>query len=176
MTSDRLFYIEERDGYSPAFGRLVSMMNYARHTTLQSAAGLSVADLDHLHDATSNSIGALLMHIAAVERIFQIYTIEDRNPDREDFTTWGAALQLGDAARTSIGGNPLEFYVNELDSVRVTTLAAFRSLGDDWLSIERPWGENGPSNHHFLWFHVFEDEVNHRGQIRWLANRLPGRN
>jgi hypothetical protein len=32
-----------------------------------------------------------------------------------------------------------------------------------------------PANNHFKWFHVFEDEINHRGQIRWLRARLPTR-
>jgi hypothetical protein len=25
-----------------------------------------------------------------------------------------------------------------------------------------------------LWFHTAEDEINHRGQMRWLRARLPG--
>jgi hypothetical protein len=28
-------------------------------------------------------------------------------------------------------------------------------------------------NAHWAWFHVAEDEINHRGQIRWLRPRLP---
>lgn len=28
-----------------------------------------------------------------------------------------------------------------------------------------------PSNNNFMWFHVFEDALNHRGQIRWLRKR-----
>jgi C-terminal processing protease CtpA/Prc len=28
-------------------------------------------------------------------------------------------------------------------------------------------------NNYFCWFHVFEDEINHRGQIRLLAKQLP---
>jgi hypothetical protein len=27
-------------------------------------------------------------------------------------------------------------------------------------------------NAHFAWFHTAEDEVNHRGQMRWLRKRL----
>jgi hypothetical protein len=27
-------------------------------------------------------------------------------------------------------------------------------------------------NAHWAWFHVAEDEINHRGQIRWLRSRL----
>jgi hypothetical protein len=28
---------------------------------------------------------------------------------------------------------------------------------------------------HWAWFHVAEDEINHRGQMRWLRARLPHR-
>jgi len=28
-------------------------------------------------------------------------------------------------------------------------------------------------NAHWAWFHQAEDEINHRGQIRWLRSRLP---
>ena len=28
-------------------------------------------------------------------------------------------------------------------------------------------------NAHWAWFHVAEEEINHRGQIRWLRVRLP---
>lgn len=31
-----------------------------------------------------------------------------------------------------------------------------------------------PTTHLWAWYHVMEDELNHRGQIRWLCARLPG--
>ena len=54
------------------------MLTYARETTVSAVQGLSLADLDHLHDAESNSIGALLAHIVAVERSYQVMTFEAR--------------------------------------------------------------------------------------------------
>ena len=39
---------------------------------------------------------------------------------------------------------------------------------------ETPFWGGQPANNYFKWFHVFEDEINHRGQIRWLCKRLPG--
>ena len=152
------------------------MMNYARHTTLESVDGLSTEDLDYLQDKNSNSIGALLLHMAAIERIYQVYTLEEREPERDLFDRWGHALSLGDQARSHVQGHPLEYYVNSLASVRQTTLEEFGKRGDDWLAVGRPWGDNGPANNYFLWFHVIEDEINHRGQIRWLSSRVPGRN
>jgi hypothetical protein len=53
--------------FTPQTGRLVSMMNYVRSTTLSAVEGLGVAGPDFLYDAESNSTGALLSHIATTE-------------------------------------------------------------------------------------------------------------
>jgi hypothetical protein len=42
---------------------------------------------------------------------------------------------------------------------------------DAWL--ERSVTPAPRINAHWAWFHVAEDEINHRGQIRWLRARLP---
>ena len=52
--------IEPLPGYTPTIGRLVGMLSYARSMTLAAVEGLTLRDLDHLQDAESNSIGALL--------------------------------------------------------------------------------------------------------------------
>ena len=46
--------IEPLPGYTPTIGRLVAMMTYARSTTLMAVQGLSVDQLDHVHDETSS--------------------------------------------------------------------------------------------------------------------------
>lgn len=63
--------IEPTAGYSPAVGRLVCMLTYVRATTFAAVEGMTMKELDHLHDSHSNSIGALLAHIAAEERSYQ---------------------------------------------------------------------------------------------------------
>ena len=50
------------------------MLMYARSTTFVAVEGMTVEELDHLHDSQSNSIGALLAHIAVVERSYQVMT------------------------------------------------------------------------------------------------------
>lgn len=62
------YRIEPLPGYTPTIGRLVGMLRYARKPTLAAVEGLSIAQLDHLYDDASNSIGALLAHMAVVER------------------------------------------------------------------------------------------------------------
>jgi uncharacterized damage-inducible protein DinB len=147
------------------------MLAYARDTTVQAVQGLTREQLDHLHDSGSNSIGALLAHIAAVERGYQLVTFEDREPTAEEHAASFAALKLGDVARRQIRGHELQVYIDDLRRTREGTLAALAAKDDAWL--EAPLRIAPNLNAHWAWFHVAEDEINHRGQIRWLRARLP---
>jgi len=160
-------------GYTPIVGRLVAMLSYARQTTLDAVDGLTREQLDHLHDERSNSIGALLAHVAAVERGYQLVTFEEREPSAAENDAWSAALKLGDKGRRDINGHELQFYVDELRRTREATLAALAVRDDAWL--EAPLRIAPALNAHWAWFHVAEDEINHRGQIRWLRARLPSK-
>ena len=163
--------LEAIDGYSPMIGRLVGMLTYARSTTLAAVDGLTMAELDHLHDAESNSIGALLAHFAAVERSYQVLAFEDRLLSAQENDQLSVALKLGDTGRRELLGQPLEHYLDELAHVRRVTLENLAARDDAWL--ERSVKAAPRINAHWAWFHVAEDEINHRGQIRWLRARLP---
>jgi uncharacterized damage-inducible protein DinB len=164
------FRLEPLPGYTPTIGRLVGILLYARKTTLAAVDGLSIAELDHLHDGSSNSIGALLAHIAAVERGYQCVTFEERPPSAQEQAAWDPALKLGAEGRRVLRGKTLEHYVHELNEVRRLTLEGLAARDDDWL--ERSLSAAPTMNAHWAWFHVAEDEINHRGQIRWLRVRL----
>ncbi|QYR24377.1 DinB family protein [Paenibacillus sp. sptzw28] len=161
-------------GFSPQISRLVSMMNYARWTTLESVIGLSVPQLDYLSDDQSNSIGSLLKHIAAVEYAYYLNTIVKRELTEAEHKQWDAALQLGDRGRKEIKNNPLNYYIEIFNDVRSMTLKSMSELQDEWLeqSENEPHLGNRSVNNYFKWFHVFEDEINHRGQIRIIRKRI----
>lgn len=165
------FKVTELKDYTPQIGHLVSMMDYARKTTLSAVEGMTIEELDFLVSDDGNSIGALLYHIAAVEAGFQIEIFDGRKPNEAEVGTWGAAYSLGDQGREEIKGHPLDFYVRKLTEVRSRTLDEFQKRDDEWLYQERSW-DNHISNNYFIWFHVFEDEINHRGQIRILRKGL----
>ncbi|HEX8652937.1 MAG TPA: DinB family protein [Pyrinomonadaceae bacterium] len=167
-----LYLIAPLVGYTPQIGRLVSMMNYARRTTLDEVEDLSVEHLDYLHDPHSNSIGALLLHIAAVEAWYQVATFGSRAAAAASKKgPWGVALELGARSRREIKGNGIDYYLRILEEVRSKTLEEFGKRNDQWLDEETPFWDRQPANNYFKWFHVFEDEINHRGQIRWLRKR-----
>jgi uncharacterized damage-inducible protein DinB len=170
---ESLLRIGALPGYSPAVGRLVGILLYARATTIQAVDGLTLAELDHLHDERSNSIGALLAHVAVVERAYQVLTFEDRALSAEENSRWASALKLGPEGRRTLRGQPLQHYLEQLAAIRRNTLDALALRDDAWL--DRAVTAAPKINTHWAWFHVAEDEINHRGQIRWLRARLPQR-
>ena len=171
MSRTDLFLIGDIPGFTPQIARLVSMMNYARSVTVEAVAGLGVEALDYLHDADSNSIGALLSHIAAAEAGYQAATFDARALNAEERQQWGAAIDLGEGARREIRGNGLDHYLRVLEQVRAKTLAELGRRDDQWLEEQTSFGSGQKVNNYFKWFHVVGHEISHRGQIRWLRSR-----
>jgi hypothetical protein len=172
-----MFVVGPKKGYSPQIGTLVSMMGVMRWQVLNSVKGMSMKDLDFLLDEKANRIGALLLHLAAVEKFFQLNTFQgiaaDKMPD-DWKAKWVPARYLGEPGRKEIQGKPLDYYLNILSETREETLAEFRKRDDAWLmSVDKAWGW-GPTNNYCKWFHVTEHEANHNGQIKLLKGRLAG--
>src|SRR5581483_9476373 len=65
-----------REGYSPQIGTLVSQMIWMRGAVLRASRGLTREQLDFLLDEKANTIGALLLHLAATDRLYQINTFD----------------------------------------------------------------------------------------------------
>jgi len=172
INNENLLLITDIPSYTPQVSRLLSMMNYARFTTLEAVKSLTQEQLDYLLDSKSNSIGALLLHFAAVEYAYQVSTFENRDLNEEELVLWGAALDLGKAGQEKIKGHHLDYYIDKLNQVRNRTLELFKTVNDDWLYIEEDFWYNKKANHYFMWFHVFEDEINHRGQIRMIRKKV----
>jgi len=168
--------IGPKAGFSPQIGTLVSMMDWMRMVILLPVKGMSIEDLDHLIDEDANSIGAMLWHLAATERFYQIHTFEGKkwgDWSEEDKKNWSTASGLGDEARKIIKGNDLDFYLQKLKDVREVTIKEFSKRDDEWLmeiDKEWPWG---PTNNYCKWFHVCEHESNHNGQFKLIKSRLP---
>ena len=164
-----------KEGFTPQIGTLVSMMNWMRNTILMPVRGMSIEDLDFLVDEKANSIGAMLWHLAATERFYQIHTFEGKkwgDWEEADKLAWDVASGLGNPARESIKGNDLDFYLNKLKTVRAHTLKELAKRDDEWLmEVDKDWFW-GPTNNYCKWFHVCEHESNHNGQFKFIKSRL----
>jgi len=167
-------------GYSPQIGTFVSQLTWMREVNgvLIATKGLSQADLDYLFDKNANTIGALMLHLAATETYYQMNTFDGMKWDswsKDIKAKWGPAMDLGDAGRATIKGHDREYYVGILHEVREKTLAEFRKKDDAWfLAADKSFFGHGPANNLCKWFHVCEHEAHHTGQIALLRKRLPG--
>ncbi len=162
-------------GYSPQIGTLVSEMTWMRNAVLQTAKGLTQVQLDFLLDGKANRIGALLLHLAATERIYQLCTFEGMGAEEAEkssaFKDWVIPMNLDEPARQAIKGHSLDYYLNLLKEGREKSLAEFRKRDDKWfLAVDKNWPW-GPTNNLCKWFHVCEHESHHSGQIAMLRSR-----
>ncbi len=175
--SPSLLIIGPVPGYTPDIGTLVSMLTYMNHAVTSPLKGLTMADLDYLFDPNANSIGALLLHLAATETYYGMNTFENKpwGSWSDDIKKkWDPAMNLGDAGRKTIKGHDLDYYLNILHETREHSLAEFRKRDDTWLQSGPTEQFESKVNIHWKWFHVCEHESHHSGQIAFLMKRLPG--
>ncbi len=165
-----------KEGFTPHIGSLVSMMDWMRFYMLRSVEGMNTKDLDYLLDENANSIGAMLLHLAATDKWYHLHTFRNIAPDNiftaSEFEPFQAGMQLGDRGRKEIKGNGLSYYTDILAKTREETLQELAQRDDDWLletDEKFPWG---PTNNYCKWFHVCEHESNHNGQIKLIKSRI----
>jgi hypothetical protein len=168
-----------KPGYGPQVGTLVSILTWMRegNGVINATKGLTTADLDYLIDRNANTIGALMLHLAATETYYQFNTFAGKKWDTWADSVkqqWDPAMNLGDAGRKTIKGHDRGYYLNILQDTRAKSLAEFSKRDDAWLmSVDKDWPW-GPTNNYCKWFHVCEHEAHHTGQIAFLRKRLPG--
>ena len=171
--------IGPRSGFTPQIGTVVSMLTWMESAILGPTRSLTQPELDALFDQNANSIGALMLHLAATEVLYQRLTFDGLSydalmADPTWKTKWASAMDLGDAGRRDIKGHPLVFYTDTLREVREHSLAEFQKRDDAWLlAVDKDWPW-GPTNTFCKWFHVCEHISHHAGQIDLLLKRLPG--
>ncbi len=178
QTTERLCVFGPRDGYSPQIGVLVSQLNWMRKVVLSRLQNLSIEDLDWLPHPDANSIGSLLIHLAASEVYYGLNTFNGVPWSRFPYDIrkrWSVAINLGQTARVRYKGFDLDYYLSHLADSREKTLSELSKRDDDWLmAIDTTWSW-GPTNNLCKWFHVCEHESRHLGQIDVILKQLPGR-
>jgi hypothetical protein len=148
------------------------MLDWLSDSVIRVTKNLSIEQLDYLHDKDSNSVGSLMMHIAATEVIYQDITFKGLNDfSKENKEKWNVAMELGEDARTKLKGHNHSYYVEAMNEARAKTKAEMKNRDDKWLlsGETKDWNWNN----YCKWFHVAEHFANHRGQMTWYIKRLP---
>src|SRR5579872_6239026 len=115
-SDNNLNILGPRLGYGPQLGTLVSLLTWMREANgvITATKGLTIADLDYLIDPQANTIGALMLHLAATETYYQLNTFDNKKwgswPDSVK-QQWDAAMSLGDAGRKTIKGHDRDYYL-----------------------------------------------------------------
>lgn len=164
------FRIGPREGRAPRLETLASELLASRTYLLRATRGLDADALRAPAQGTPNTVGMVLTHIAAAERLFQRITGDGTGFTEEDAPHEEAFRFRGDP----LAGRPLDAYVDHLAAVRRDTLALFAERTDAWLDEDRTFAGH-PSNTHYYWLHLLMDEARHTGQIILLRKYLlPG--
>lgn len=156
-------------GYSSQIGTIVSMLEDLKGRVTNSVSNLTLNETDFLLDNDANRIGTLILHLAATEKYYQVYTFENRGFNKEEKIKWETALNLGPKARDAIKNKPMDYYLDIWDEVRKETLKLLKSKDDKWLDSKI---NKSNMNNHWAWYHVMEHQANHMGQIRLIIKRI----
>ncbi len=161
--------IKAPKGYSEQIGTTVSMLEDLKKRVTNSVLLLSQEETDFLLDDKANRIGALILHLAATEKYYQVYTFENRGFNKEEKKMWETALNLGESAQQTIKGQPIRYYLKIWKEVRKETLRLLKTKDDKWFKSKV---EGSNMNNHWAWYHIMEHQANHMGQIRLIIKRI----
>ena len=88
------------------------MLEHTRAVTLQEINDLSVEQLDSIMSSGGNSIGALLKHIAAIEKLTNLFHFKNVTLQRR-IRNMGRRTLFRESGRT-IRGHEIQYYVQLL--------------------------------------------------------------
>jgi Protein of unknown function (DUF664) len=158
------------EGASPQIGAMISMLDDLKDRVESQVKNMSQYELDYLHDEKANRIGSLIMHLAAAESYYQVFTFENREFNDDEKKKWQVALDLDKGGRDEFKGHEVQYYLDIYNEVRAKTIAELKKRDDVW--FEEVQQRYGWSNH-YCWFHVMEHQSSHLGQILFLKKRIP---
>ena len=118
-----------RTGFSTQIGFFLAKLHWMRSVVLSRLQNLLVEELDWLPYPDANSIGALLMHLAAADVYHGLNTFHGVPWGRFSYETrkrWGVAMNLGQTARVRYRGFDLQYYLSHLSEAREHTLSELR--------------------------------------------------
>jgi len=148
---------------------MVAMLEDLKGRITRNVRNLDQNGTDFLLDENANRIGAMILHLAATEKIYQVMTFENRRYNREEAAFWDTPMGLGDAGRRELVGKPIKYYLDKWNEVRAETLRILKTKDDAWLNSDVRG--RGMTNH-WAWFHVMEHQANHMGQIAMIRKRI----
>ncbi|MGY5874373.1 MAG: DinB family protein [Candidatus Thorarchaeota archaeon] len=156
--------LERVDGLSPRVALLYSMMEKARERLLKKIDGLPKSAFDYSpHGRRIETIGTLLLHVAAVE---WSWIFEDIGDTAMDYEKWKHAFALREDI-DQLTRKKVQFYLDRLSEVRQEVFEWLKGIKDEDLDRTLRLGDT-EVNIEWILFHIIEHEAMHVGQISVL--------
>ncbi len=171
---NRTIILKPSPEFTPQIGLFVAQMEELRRETKRYVQDLSAEQLSWHPTPKVESMGTLLLHIAAVELSWIQEDILRQPMDEE----WRIAFPIR-YGTPQLTGESLAFYVEKLDAVRSQVRPMLQTLQDN--DLERtitPLDAAGDANRteysiRWILFHLIDHEAHHKGQIAQLKRLLP---
>lgn len=158
------------EGASPKIADMISMLEDLKDRVESTVKNMNQYEIDYLHDEKANRIGALVMHLAAAEKYYQVFTFENREFNEEEKKIWEAALNLDQGGRDEFKGHDIQYYLDIYNEVRAKTISELKKRDDAWFAqVQMKYD----ISNQYCWFHVMEHQSSHLGQILFLKKRIP---
>lgn len=158
------------EGASPKIADMISMLEDLKARVERTVKNMSQYEIDYLHDAEANRIGALVMHLAAAEKYYQVFTFENREFNEDEKKIWNNALNLDQGGRDEFKGHSIQYYLDIYNEVRAKTIEELKKRDDAWFAeVQLKYD----MTNQYCWFHVMEHQSSHLGQILFLKKRIP---
>ena len=165
--------ISKRKDLSSRVSIFYSLMDITRKKLLKLLDTIDDASFfKTLEDRRIESIGTLLIHIAAIE---WSWIFEDIEGEKMDFDTWKHAFALRPSVNIpQISGEDRQFFLDRLNSVRSQVFDRLKIMEDSDLDKVIKSEEKEYTIEWILW-HIIEHELIHIGQISLLTriNSIP---
>ncbi|MGY5852571.1 MAG: DinB family protein [Candidatus Thorarchaeota archaeon] len=162
--AERRIVLEREKELTPRVALLYAMMEKTRERLLKKIDGLPKSAFDYSpHGRRIETIGTLLLHVAAVE---WSWIFEDIGDTAMDYEKWKHAFPLREEI-DQLTRKKTQFYLDRLSEVRQEVFEWLKGIKDEDLDRIIRLG-NTEVNIEWILFHIIEHEAMHVGQVSVL--------
>lgn len=159
-------------GVEPDLGAALWMLDDTRARTLSAVAGVERGQVDAIPIGGGNTIGALLYHIAAVERDWLYRDILEQPLPDWSTPLFPQEMREENGRLTPFRGLPLDQHLERLETVRTHLRTDLSGLTAGDFRRERATSGSGGGTPEWILHHLREHEAEHRGQIQEIRTLL----
>ncbi len=167
--SSRITYIPFGNTNDHAIDYLLGILVDARAVTNKMVNNITTEELHWQYAEGWNTIGCLLAHIISCSHYLRIVFLQQRQLTQAEKDQFLPGLEMGKYIPQLINHQPLEKYQSQLAASSALLEEAIKNITqEEFFEKREGYNEETGCNLAWVFYHLAEDEVHHRGQISLL--------